>query len=208
MLFSFLFGRSTSPARPAAAARRPAPSRLRVEALEDRAAPASLGLESSLLPFGLTASPTTLDAIDNNGEAMKVLRGLNDDPHDPHTVPWVLLAEGSISATPAGLVASWSGTSNLIGRYTASATLNIAADGQGISGSGKDQAANGDEIYFTYTGRFASPIGTVASNPFRGTAVVTGGTGRFAGASGTVDLLGTLQADNTVQFAHFGRLNR
>jgi hypothetical protein len=58
-------------------------------------------------------------------------------------------------------------------------------------------AANGDQIFGTYVGTATviQPPSPVAIFSVNGTITFTGGTGRFAGATGSTTMAGTLQAD-------------
>jgi hypothetical protein len=61
-----------------------------------------------------------------------------------------------------------------------------ASDGKAII-----EAANGDLLYFDYTGTFASNLNCTALNELDFALIITGGTGRFEGASGTASVTGT-----------------
>ena len=75
------------------------------------------------------------------------------------------------------------GQGTQLGAFTRAETLVVhAADT--ISGSGVFTAANGDQVFTTVSGGFTSPT-TVA-----GTYTITGGTGRFADASGSASWSG------------------
>ena len=183
-MFPFsLFSRFAS-RRPAPAAPKPATVRLGLEVFEDRAVPAAL--HSSVSDVGATA----LVATHASGAE--------------HSAPFKLRAEGAIvGVNPDGSFAlEWSGTSSLLGRYTATASMVVSADGLQASGAGAYTAANGDEIHFEYTTIFQYPVGTPVTNPATGTAVFAGGTGRFADASAEVDFGGALNADFTFAFSH------
>ncbi len=92
------------------------------------------------------------------------------------------------------------GTATHVGRYTItnSHCLDLAT-GAFTGGTFTKTAANGDQLSGTYSG-----IGTVivAPNPVgefavNGTLTFTGGTGRFAGATGTVSMTGQESIDFT-----------
>jgi hypothetical protein len=88
-----------------------------------------------------------------------------------------LLAEGSAE-----------GTATQLGRYTAefNATVNVL-DGTS-TGSFTFTAANGDQLFSTFVGLgVGEPIATITE-----TLTITGGTGRLAGASGTLIVRRTL----------------
>jgi len=58
-------------------------------------------------------------------------------------------------------------------------------------------AANGDQIFGTYTGSttIIQPPAPIGIFGVTGTLSFTGGTGRFAGATGSASMNGSLQAD-------------
>jgi hypothetical protein len=106
-----------------------------------------------------------------------------------------LLLQGSLQATesyelvfPQLFVdASGSGNATLLGRYTVSyeAVVNIQPDGTGLaSPTAHLVAANGDSLFAEGTG-----VGTSTDTPNISQIVevytITGGTGRFEGATGT-----------------------
>jgi hypothetical protein len=90
------------------------------------------------------------------------------------------------------------GTATHVGNYTIvnSHCLNLVT-GALTGGSFVKTAANGDQLFGTYVGSASviqppSPIGIFSIS---GTVTFTGGTGRFAGATGTTTMAGTEQAD-------------
>ena len=90
------------------------------------------------------------------------------------------------------------GTATHVGKYTIvnSHCLNPGT-GALTGGSFVKTAANGDQLSGTYVGTATviqppSPIGIFS---VRGTVTFTGGTGRFAGATGTTTMEGTEHAD-------------
>jgi hypothetical protein len=58
-------------------------------------------------------------------------------------------------------------------------------------GGGTIDAANGDLLYFTHTGAVAVNVDCSASTTFSLDATITGGTGRFAGSTGSLTITGT-----------------
>jgi hypothetical protein len=77
------------------------------------------------------------------------------------------------------------GTSDLLGavKFVEANTVQIGAEGKGISvtdGKGVLTAANGDALFITYSG-LVLPSGTAAELAY----VITGGRGRFVGATGS-----------------------
>lgn len=91
-----------------------------------------------------------------------------------------------------------SGTATHIGNYTIvnSHCLNPTT-GALTGGTFVKTAANGDQLFGTYVGSASviqppSPVGIFSVS---GTVTFTGGTGRFAGATGTTSMAGTERAD-------------
>lgn len=77
------------------------------------------------------------------------------------------------------------GTSELLGavKFVEANTVQIGAEGKGISvtdGKGVLTAANGDALFISYSG-LVLPSGTAAELAY----VITGGRGRFLGATGS-----------------------
>ena len=104
-------------------------------------------------------------------------------------------AADSGSATVVGMVGSviqtsdsGSGVATHLGRYTLVASEDVdLASGAVTNGSFTLTGANGDTVSGTYSGQaLAGLTGYVVSGP------ITGGTGRFAGASGFLIWHGTL----------------
>jgi hypothetical protein len=79
-----------------------------------------------------------------------------------------------------------------LGRAIGSAeeTVTSTATGPVFTNSTTYTAANGDRLFVTFSGTGTVPVDGVVS--FSGTETVTGGTGRFAGASGSLDRAGTV----------------
>jgi hypothetical protein len=80
---------------------------------------------------------------------------------------------------------SGTGATTHLGRTTLEADVNIDFSGDPIMvhGEGTFTAANGDEFYTSYSGPFVeNPDGTLTGDIDH---VITGGTGRFAGISGS-----------------------
>ncbi len=86
-----------------------------------------------------------------------------------------------------------SGTATHLGLWTSTGTVNFSPDpvnpGRMLSsGTGAFTAANGDKLAFAFSGALeASPGSETATD--QGVFHFTGGTGRFASASGSVDAL-------------------
>jgi hypothetical protein len=85
--------------------------------------------------------------------------------------------------TPDGtLEYSGTGHATYLGLFTAEVSVFPNGDGT-FSLTGFFTAANGDQIFFIGEGEFTS------STSAMGTATITGGTGRFAGATGGADFM-------------------
>ena len=78
---------------------------------------------------------------------------------------------------PNGLVIEATGTATHLGRFTREELLFLGPDGS-LAGEIVFTAANGDQLWVDVAGGFISPTTAV------GTYTVTGGTGRFRGATG------------------------
>jgi hypothetical protein len=94
------------------------------------------------------------------------------------------------------------GTATHIGKYTIVNSHCVdPATGVLTDGSFTKTAANGDQLFGTYVGNSTviqppAPVGIFAVT---GTLTYTGGTGRFAGTTGTASMEGTLEADFSQQ---------
>ena len=120
-------------------------------------------------------------------------------------VPWKesyqasgTIAPGAPCPAPLMLVSlTGGGTATHVGKYTIvnSHCVDLAT-GALTGGTFVKTAANGDRIFGTYSGSSAiiqpPPIGIFSVT---GTLHFTGGTGRFAGATGTASMNGSLRAD-------------
>ena len=78
-----------------------------------------------------------------------------------------------------------------LGRTIGSAegTTTLTPTGSVLANSTTYTAANGDQLFVTFNGTGTPPVNGVVS--FSGTEAVTGGTGRFAGASGSLARAGS-----------------
>jgi hypothetical protein len=86
------------------------------------------------------------------------------------------------------------GTATHVGKYTITNSHCVdASTGLLTGGAFVKTAANGDQLSGTYEGR-ATPAAD-GSFSVDGRITFTGGTGRFAGATGSTNMAGTLQAD-------------
>lgn len=119
---------------------------------------------------------------------LMILSALAAPSRAGHTVP----IRGSGSFTLVGQVvdpatgdviffADLSGNSSHMGRITGTATeVLFAPDYESFTVEATQVAANGDKLFLTYQGDFIDVDGDSV-----GTFEITGGTGRFAGASGS-----------------------
>lgn len=94
--------------------------------------------------------------------------------------PFKGTATGQVTGVgPSGeLVISYTGTATHLGKFTREERLFLNPDGT-FTGTIVFTAANGDELWLEFAGGFISPTTAEGSYTF------TGGTGRFAGATGT-----------------------
>jgi hypothetical protein len=112
---------------------------------------------------------------------------------DDHPVPFrglaVLVINSSVPA-PDGLHLTVTGEGNAthLGRFTHAENAVVYPDGT-IQSTVVWTAANGDELFFSDVAQFTSPTTAV------GTYTVTGGTGRFGNASGTIDFQAVVASD-------------
>jgi hypothetical protein len=110
--------------------------------------------------------------------------------------------KGSISGTSSLDLAAGTGTSQGSGTFShlgkTTYTLNITfvltgPTTVGLSGTGTLVAANGDQVFVTFTGTATvpSPVPAVGQQvDFTFVSTITGGTGRFSDASGTTTSTG------------------
>ena len=92
----------------------------------------------------------------------------------------------SLNVLPGVLTADANGVATHIGVFTTSLEGRVALTPTGTFGSGTQKivAANGDELTGTYT--LATPGAPATAHTTTIVTTVTGGTGRFADASGTL----------------------
>lgn len=106
-----------------------------------------------------------------------------------------LLLKGSIEAAESyavnfpimSVTASGSGNASQLGRFTVSYAVEVNLVTIAGIGSAEFVAANGDSIYASGEGQ-ATETGTPGVFDIVENYTITGGTGRFAGASGTITL--------------------
>jgi hypothetical protein len=121
-------------------------------------------------------------------------------------VPWKesYEASGTITLdarcpTPLLLVSlEGGGTATHVGKYTIVNSHCVdPSTGALTSGTFIKTAANGDQIFGTYTGSttIIQPPAPIGIFGVTGTLTFTGGTGRFAGVTGAATMSGSLQSD-------------
>ena len=145
--------------------------RLAVEHLEDRCTPSAMGGGLAALFPALHGGP--------HAEAAALVRAA-----DTHAIPIKATFDCSVDIR-SGTVSSTGFATGGIGHFTSlgqmdSLVIDPVADRGVYSGTGTITTAQGDQIFFTFTTSWQLSTGA-------GTHLitVTGGTGRFAGASGS-----------------------
>ena len=91
------------------------------------------------------------------------------------------------SGNPIGAIPTGSGTGTHLGQWTTSGTVAYTPDSNGVlhsSGSATLTASNGDKLHFTIDG-ILDPVAGVDQGVF----YLVGGTGRFAGATGSANFV-------------------
>ena len=110
--------------------------------------------------------------------------------------------KGAFSATEmvAGPLHILTGEGNAthLGRFTISASFNVTAPPPTASGTGVWTAANGDQVSTSMVGTAVIVFPTAAITE---THTITGGTGRFADASGTLVVERTLNLQSLASIA-------
>jgi len=112
-----------------------------------------------------------------------------------HAVPFTGNVEGGdtydVTNFPIMLIDTTAGgVATQLGRYTVTSELTVDVAANSAFGSAHFVAANGDSLYTTSTA-LGEPVGAPAEGTTRVTEThtITGGTGRFAGASGSFTLV-------------------
>jgi hypothetical protein len=95
-----------------------------------------------------------------------------------------LCGDGSLQVVIEG-----SGTATHFGRYSYAATECFSPITGAFTGVPTISTANGDELFGTYSGQVA-PTSDPDVVTYTESLVISGGTGRFAGASGVFDVTG------------------
>ena len=104
-------------------------------------------------------------------------------------VPFSGSLEGVVSHTTVdpvtdAVLVEATGTASQLGRFAVIAPHRVNTPTRTAAGSYEFTAANGDKVYAEFTGR-AQPTSTLGVIAIVETATITGGTGRFAGATGS-----------------------
>jgi hypothetical protein len=101
------------------------------------------------------------------------------------------------------VLSSGEGTSSHLGKLTTTGTMTLTWVGPAIwaQGSAVTVAANGDKLYNTISGWSTAP-GQLA-----GTFVITGGTGRFQGATGSGTVNSWMDADGVQTAVYVGLID-
>ncbi|MEO7133532.1 MAG: hypothetical protein ABI024_04855 [Vicinamibacterales bacterium] len=125
-----------------------------------------------------TASLTSVSTASRHNHTLPFRGSLTAKEIDIVTFP-TLLADGEAE-----------GTATHLGRYAATFNATVSVLDGRSTGSYTFTAANGDQLFSTFTG-LGVPAGGALAN-ITETLRITGGTGRFAGASGTLEVHRTL----------------
>ena len=94
-------------------------------------------------------------------------------------VPFTGTFEGNDTVTPPTITTAATGTGTLVGQLSLNDVVTVTS----LTGTGHWIAANGDVIYTTFV---ASPVPRPVVFTITDNHTITGGTGRFAGAQGSV----------------------
>ncbi len=158
-------------------------------------------ISSSLVAFGaLIACDHTSPVSPSSGSSTAGITAA------ARTVPWKesYKASGTVALDPSctnfQLLTSLQGggTATHVGKYTIVNSHCVdPVTGVLTDGTFTKTAANGDQLFGTYVGNSTviQPPAPVGIFSVTGTLTFTGGTGRFAGATGTATMAGSLQAD-------------
>jgi hypothetical protein len=150
------------------------------------------GLAALVLAAGCSesVSPTSPTSVRPGGTSLGASPGADHGPSASsatNTVPFKGTLDGTVAFTVvapalAHVVISASGTATELGRFTLEAPHDVDLAIAAGQGTYTFTAANGDRLTaaFTGTANTATPIFVIEEH-----ATVTGGTGRFAGASGS-----------------------
>jgi hypothetical protein len=176
--------------------------RLVLEALEDRTVPSGFDFTNPVAVLSAPSGPGSVTAA-----------GLVDDPGSPagrglaasSTPSRPLKGHGSGSFTDANGGFFAQGTATHLGNFTHyGALVRTPTDNPAvflISGRTTYEAANGDKLYAVLSGTLNVQTGVAT-----GTDTWHGGTGRFAGARGSVSLTAQLLPDGSFTFTLDGSI--
>ncbi|MEN8152028.1 MAG: hypothetical protein ABFS86_19590, partial [Planctomycetota bacterium] len=139
---------------------------------------------------GIVLAPTLLHASD--GVPLKATIVTTSESFQPGTFPVL----GFVTSTGEG-------TSTHLGKLTTSGQVALIWTSEGVwfVGAGTSVAANGDELYNTLEG-LDTGYGDTS-----GTFTITGGTGRFAGATGSGTFTSSRDADDVMTAVHEGTID-
>jgi hypothetical protein len=167
----------------------------------------SVGCSQPISPTAATSVPPGGPSITSSGEPATSLAG---GVAAGKKVPFTGSLEGVVtSRTPltpplVSLLTGGTGNATHLGRFTVEIAHLVNTVARTVTGSYEFTAANGDTLIADVTGQY----GPTAENPrvllSVETATITGGTGRFAGATGSFTVERLLNLDTlltTVSFA-------
>jgi hypothetical protein len=123
------------------------------------------------------------------GLAVVAALGLAGPAAAGELVPFRGPLEGDVSHTPVdaqtdSVLVEATGTATLLGEFAVSVPHLVDLPTRTAAGYYEFTAANGDKVYAEFTGQ-ARPTATPGVIAIVETATITGGTGRFAGATGS-----------------------
>ena len=111
---------------------------------------------------------------------------------------------GTAQFTATGFVGA--GTATHLGRYSEAGTIQLSPTADpavfDATATSTYTAANGDQLLAVFTGQLNGATGVITA-----TVTYVGGTGRFAGATGTATLSGQVLADGSLAVAVNGTVN-
>jgi hypothetical protein len=141
--------------------------------------------------------------------AVVAVLGLAGPATAQHQVPFHGVFEGDYTVTPipntptARLVVSASGTGSQVGAFELEIPHVVNFATASATGSYLMTAANGDMVLGTFTGH-ATPIGTDGRYAMLVEEVtITGGTGRFAGATGSFTAVRLIDRVNLLTIGYY-----
>ncbi len=144
--------------------------RYRLELLESREAPTALTLAGVDSLAGLADHAKAQDAA---LAKLEVFRGTEQAKFGPPTT------QSSIG--PASLTGTVAGSATGLGNFQGQITNLVAFDWRSFSATQTFQAANGDKLFATINGSY---IHRIYNSTATAALLITGGTGRFANATG------------------------